>query len=254
MMGWPRIGTAGWSIPSASAHLASSDGSHLQRYSRVFDCAEINSSFHRAHRPAVYAKWAALTPDQFRFAVKLPRTITHDLRLRRSRRLLEQFLGECGALGGKLGVLLVQLPPSLAFERRVATTFFTLLRGRFDGAVACEPRHASWLSPPAERLLIDSRIARVAADPAFAPELDQPGGWRRLLYLRLHGSPQTYWSSYEPERIERFAAMLRDSDATERWCVFDNTASGAAFRNACEMKNALEGTFTKERTTNAEIV
>jgi len=74
-----RVGTAGWSIPRASAERAPGDGTHLQRYARVLACSEINSSFHRSHRAAVYAKWAASTPSGFRFSVKLPRAITHDL-------------------------------------------------------------------------------------------------------------------------------------------------------------------------------
>src|SRR5918993_2432455 len=74
----PRIviGTAGWSIPRAVAHEFTASGSHLERYARVLNGAEINSSFHRPHARAVYARWAAATPDDFRFSVKLPRTIT----------------------------------------------------------------------------------------------------------------------------------------------------------------------------------
>jgi uncharacterized protein YecE (DUF72 family) len=231
-----RIGTAGWSIPSAAAALAPGEGTHLQRCARVLTCAEINSSFHRSHRAAVYAKWASLTPPGFRFAVKLPKTITHEQKLRRARPALEQFLLESSALGDKRGPVLVQLPPSLAFERRPAAAFFALLRARLDGPVVCEARHASWLSPAADRLLLDHQVARVAADPPFAPGLERPGGWRALLYLRLHGSPRTYWSPYDQEHLAAYAATLRESDARERWCIFDNTASGAAFPNACELR------------------
>ena len=80
-----RIGTAGWSIPKAVANAFPASGSHLARYAQVLNAAEINTSFYRNHRPEVYARWAAQTPDGFRFAVKLPRTITHDQRLRAAR-------------------------------------------------------------------------------------------------------------------------------------------------------------------------
>src|SRR4051812_17903999 len=110
-----RVGTAGWSIPRAFAMRAPGDGTNLQRYARILDCCEINSSFHRPHRPAVYERWAASTPPAFRFAVKLPRTITHDLELRRTAGLLDVFLAECAGLGEKRGPLLVQLPPSFEF-------------------------------------------------------------------------------------------------------------------------------------------
>jgi len=231
-----RIGTAGWSIPRSAAHRAPADGTHLQRYAQVLTCTEINSSFHRSHRSAVYAKWAASTPPDFQFSVKLPRAITHDLKLRRPAERLELFLQECTGLGEKLSALLVQLPPSFAFDRRIVATFFRALRLRFAGHVVCEPRHPSWMSQSAESVLIDFQVARVAADPARAPGLEQPGGWGGLLYVRLHGSPRTYWSSYDADRLARYAQMLHDSEATERWCIFDNTASGAALSNAMDLR------------------
>lgn len=108
-MGRLFVGTAGWCIPRASAHRFEGDGTHLQRYARVVRCAEINSSFHRAHALETYVKWAASAPSDFRFAVKLPRVITHDQKLRRARIPLERFLAEIAGLGRKRGPLLVQL-------------------------------------------------------------------------------------------------------------------------------------------------
>jgi uncharacterized protein YecE (DUF72 family) len=230
------IGTAGWSIPRDCAERCPGEGTHLQRYSRVLRCAEINSSFHRRHAPATYAKWAAATPRAFRFAVKLPRTITHDLQLRRARLPLDAFLQEIAPLGDRRGPLLVQLPPSLAFDARVAGRFFTLLRERYDGAVVCEPRHGTWFTPAAEAMLVRHEVARVGADPAPAPGADVPGGWAGLVYFRLHGSPRKYWSRYPLDDIVRLAQALRaGAPAAEAWCIFDNTASGAAFANALEL-------------------
>src|SRR4051812_47232701 len=127
------VGTAGWSIPRVSIARCPSDGTHLQRYSRRFGGVEINSSFHRPHAPATYAKWASSTPTRFQFAVKVPRTITHDQQLRRGSAPLKQFLEESAGLGRKRGPLLVQLPPSLKFDARVAGRFFELLRGEYPG-------------------------------------------------------------------------------------------------------------------------
>src|SRR4051812_48945422 len=98
-----RIGTAGWSIPRVLADRFDGGGTHLHRYAQLFRCAEINSSFHRPHTPVTYAKWAASTPPDFRFAVKLPRTITHDGQLRRARAPLELFLEQSAGLGDKRG-------------------------------------------------------------------------------------------------------------------------------------------------------
>jgi uncharacterized protein YecE (DUF72 family) len=233
------IGTAGWSIPRASAAHFDTEGTHLQRYARVFHGVEINSSFHRPHAAATYEKWAASTPDTFRFSVKLPRTITHDQKLLRTRQPLEQFLAESAGLGRKRGPLLVQLPPSLAFNASTAGRFFGLLRDRWDGPVACEPRHDSWFAAAAGTLLVRHRVARVAADPPPARGAELPAGWQGLIYFRLHGSPRKYWSRYPAEYLETIAAALRAAPAsTERWCVFDNTASGAALENALELRTS----------------
>jgi uncharacterized protein YecE (DUF72 family) len=230
------IGTAGWSIPRAVAGHFGGDGTHLRRYARVLPCTEINSSFHRPHAAATYERWAASTPARFRFAVKIPRTITHDQELRATRSLLRRFLEESAGLGRKRGPVLVQLPPSLAFDRRVAARFFGLLRAHFDGIVVCEPRHPSWFAPAADALLVRHEVARVAADPPPAPSADLPGGWGGLTYYRLHGSPRKYWSPYDAGALDRLAdALRRVPSRVDVWCVFDNTASGAALENAYEL-------------------
>jgi uncharacterized protein YecE (DUF72 family) len=233
------VGTAGWGIPRASAHSFVSEGTHLARYARVFSCAEINSSFYRPHAPATYARWAACTPPRFRFAVKAPRVITHELRLRRARAPLQRFLDESAGLGRKRGPILVQLPPSFAFDASVATRFFDLLREEYSGPVAFEPRHPTWFSAAADAQLVGYQVARVAADPARAPQAGAPGGWGALLYFRLHGSPRTYWSRYSAEVVETLAKTLSAARAADAWCVFDNTAAGAAIDNALELKSAL---------------
>ena len=242
------IGTAAWSIPRDVAAAFPGDGQHLERYARELHCVEINSSFHRPHRVQTYARWAAMTPAAFRFAVKLPRTITHDARLRAARAPLQAFLAETAGLGAKLGVLLVQLPPSLAYDARVARTFFALLRQSWDGAIACEPRHASWFEPGADRALASMQVSRVAADPARNETAARPGGWLgpagdgagALLYWRWHGSPRMYWSTYDEHWLASQAGQLRDWPASaERWAIFDNTAAGAATTNALALQSLV---------------
>jgi uncharacterized protein YecE (DUF72 family) len=233
------VGTAGWSLPRAVASAFPGEGTHLARYARVLRGAEINSSFYRAHSPQTYAKWAAATPRGFRFAVKVPQAITHEGRLRRARRPLEQFLGEVAGLGKKLGPLLIQLPPSLEYEPRSARAFFALLRAHFEGPAVCEPRHATWFMSAADTMLVTHRIGRVAADPASIAAAAVPGGWRghgATVYYRLHGSPRMYWSTYSPKRVEHWADEIRALPRkTDCWCVFDNTAGGGAIENALQM-------------------
>ncbi len=210
------------------------EGTHLQRYAGQFGAVEVNSSFYRPHRPATYARWAASVPPGFRFAVKLPREITHMRRLLDAAGPLDQFLAEITGLGETLGPVLVQLPPSLAYEAAMVRQFFTTLRERFEGAVACEPRHASWFDDAADAVLTEFRVARVAADPAVVARAAEPGGWSGLVYRRLHGSPRVYYSGYSAAHLDTVAALLR-ADASlgrECWCILDNTASGEAAGDA----------------------
>jgi uncharacterized protein YecE (DUF72 family) len=229
-----RVGTAGWALPAPVRERFPPGPSLLHRYAAVFPAVEINSSFYRPHRPATYARWAASVPDGFRFAVKLPRTVTHEARLAGTAPLVERFLAEVATLGDRLGVLLVQLPPSLDLDRQRAAAFFDDLRARHTGLVACEPRHPTWFTDEAEALLRSREIARVAADPAVVRRAAAPGGWPGLAYRRLHGTPRIYYSAYPAAELDRVAAALAGSPG-EAWCIFDNTAAGAAAGQALDL-------------------
>jgi uncharacterized protein YecE (DUF72 family) len=233
-----RIGTAGWSIPKTAAALFPGDGSHLERYARVLNCAEINSSFYRPPMASTWAKWAAAVPSGFQFSVKAPKAITHEAQLVGTAALLRQFLSAACLLGAALGPILFQLPPKLAFDQSRARAFFDLLREQYSGPVVLEPRHATWFSAEVSELLIAHRIARVAADPARVPQAAIPGGFDALVYYRLHGSPRTYYSAYTPQYLQALTQCLpKDREA---WVIFDNTASGAAIHNAGELSDLCQ--------------
>ncbi|AWN40439.1 DUF72 domain-containing protein [Methylobacterium durans] len=236
-MGLPSVaavGTAGWNVPKAYASRFPTGGSHLERYAQRFDAVEINTSFYRPHRVATYERWAAAVPEPFRFAVKVPRAITHERRLENADAPLARFLGEVAGLGPKLGPLLLQLPPSLPFQAGTGGGFLQRLRHAVPGSIVCEPRHVSWFAPDVDALLADLRIARVAADPAPVPQASEPGGWRGLAYRRLHGSPRIYHSAYAPGALDALAERLRAEarDGVPSWCIFDNTADFAATGDA----------------------
>ena len=236
-----HVGTAGWSIPRAEQARFPSGESHLARYAKVFSAVEINSTFYRPHRAATFERWAASVPRAFRFSVKLPQAITHDRRLAGSARPLDEFLDSLAPLGSRLGCLLVQLAPSTPFDARVARGFFATLRKRFDGGVALEPRHSTWFASRADRLLSSYEIARVAADPPRTEGGVEPGGWPGLCYFRLHGSPRTYYSTYEDGFLDAQSKTLRklSRGRTPVWCIFDNTAMGAATPNALSLMERL---------------
>jgi len=234
-----RIGTAGWTIPKQHTSLFPVEGSHLERYAQGLNCVEINSSFYRPHMLKTWLRWAESTPPEFKFAVKVPKAITHEGKLLNAGVLLQSFLDQVRGLGEKLGPLLIQLPPKLAFDEGVAHEFFTTLRELHASAAVLEPRHASWFTPAVDRLLRGFEISRVAADPAKGSALAaRPGGWQGLRYYRLHGAPRTYYSEYSGEFLEEFAVSLREefpAVTRETWVIFDNTALGHATANALEL-------------------
>jgi uncharacterized protein YecE (DUF72 family) len=236
-----HLGVAGWSVRREHAMRFPDVGTHLERYATQFNSVEINSCFYRPHRFATYQRWAASVPADFRFAVKLPKVITHANRFVDAVAPLERFLGEVQGLGTKLGPILVQLPPSFAFDEALARSFFGDLRARFDGEAVFEPRHESWFTREVESLLVDFRIARVAADPARVPAAAEPGGYGGTFYLRLHGSPRVYYSAYPAAYLERVAELLDTSASRDisTWCIFDNTARGAATADALTVRSHL---------------
>ncbi|MDB5964537.1 MAG: hypothetical protein JWQ72_1037 [Polaromonas sp.] len=236
-----RIGCAGWSLPRAAWPAFPAEGSHLERYAARLDAAEINSSFYRPHQAETYARWADSVPGHFRFSVKLPKTITHEQRLQDCDALLALFLSQARGLGHTLGCLLVQLPPSLAFDAARVRDFLRLLRTRHAGPVALEPRHASWFTPEADALLASFATARVLADPVRFDAGRWPGGDPGTVYVRLHGSPRMYYSAYPRPLLDALAVRLQLAAASDSsvWCVFDNTASGAAVDDALYTARAL---------------
>jgi uncharacterized protein YecE (DUF72 family) len=232
-----RIGIAGWQLGAEQRRHAPETGTHLERYAKVFNCVEITSSFYRSHQHRTYTRWAGSVPDDFRFSVKLPRTITHEAKLIEAMPQLEGFLGEVAALGGKLGPLIVQLAPWHAFDAVTVDAFFTDFRRRFQGAIACEPRHASWFDGRADGLLAAHRVSRIAADPVLHHGADTPGGWQVPAYFRWHGSPVVYRSGYSGQAIAALADEVRRHP--EVWVIFDNTMLGRAFFDAISLRDSL---------------
>ncbi len=236
-----RVGCAGWGLTSAVGSHFPGEGSHLERYAQVLTCVEINSSFYKPHRADTYANWALSVPASFRFSVKLPKAITHDARLAGCEALIDEFLATAGQLGDRLGCWLVQLPPSLAFEADVARAFFTALRERTPLPVAFEARHPSWFTTEAASLLKAAHIAYVDADPIPDDCEISHRADASLVYVRLHGSPELYKSSYDYTYLDELARTLqqRSKKGAQVWCVFDNTAEGAAQPNALHLLERL---------------
>lgn len=237
-----RVGCAGWSLGSTDRDRFGLGDSLLQRYATRLELSEINSSFYRPHKPATYERWAARVPSGFRFTAKVPKAITHDARLRGTGVLLDRFIDEVSALGRTFGGLVVQLAPSHALEPRVADTFFAMLRRRTRVPVGCEPRHASWYGDAAARISERHAIHRIAADPPRPADAIEPAGAGPVRYWRLHGSPRIYWSGYDDDALQAFAARVHAWAAAWHDCdvILDNTAGGRAFSDALRLRELIE--------------
>jgi uncharacterized protein YecE (DUF72 family) len=230
---------AGWSNPPTKRSDRDRRQTHLSYYAAHFSCVEINSSFYRPHQSGTYERWRDATPAPFRFSVKMPRSVTHESHLKRCTAEVAHFYESNAALQPKLAAVLVQLPPSLEFNGRTFAAFFDSVPRLRGTNVVCEPRHPSWFTGAAERAMREAAVSRVAADPVRCAGADAPGGARRFAYFRWHGAPHLYYSKYSQPQLAAFAAAVRNSKATEIWCVFDNTARHAAWDDALQFMAVL---------------
>ncbi|GAA4838888.1 DUF72 domain-containing protein [Saccharopolyspora rosea] len=233
-----RIGTSGWVYGPWHGAFYPRDlrrGAELEFLASKLGSAELNASFYSLQRPEHYRSWAAQTPDDFLFAVKGSRFITHMKKLRDAEVPLANFFASgVLALGPKLGPLLWQLPPSLGFDSARLAAFFDLLprstgeaaalASRHDERLAgraltetdadrpmrhaLEVRHPSFACAEAVRLLREHDIGLVVADAA--------GDWPYLedvtsdfVYVRLHGAEELYASGYTAEALDHWARLVR---------------------------------------------
>jgi uncharacterized protein YecE (DUF72 family) len=232
-----RIGTAGWALPKALRDSQSASKSILEQYALRFNAVEINSSFYRPHRRSTYERWRASVPESFLFSVKLPRVITHELGLVRCQGETIAFMESARGLDHKFAVLLVQLPPSHTFDESIAGAFFRVLRQETPAHIVCEARNPSWFVNDATAMLEKYRITRAVTDPVplgceFTVQAES-----RFAYFRLHGSPRIYFSAYPIAYLQGVAASA--VAAAETWCIFDNTAAGAAWPDATMLQRFI---------------
>lgn len=233
-----RIGTSGWTYPHWLNRFYPQDhpkARWLEYYVRHFDTVELNASFYRLPKPVTFENWRARTPDGFLWSIKASKFITHTKRLKDPGEPLERLYRAAAGLGDKLGVILFQLPPSLAFDRTLFEDFCSAL----DSGVhhALEVRHPSWIQDQALRVLRQHKIALCIADTAgrypYCEALTAD-----FAYLRLHGSKKLYASNYSDEELHTWAERLR-TWARPAFVYFDNDAEGYAVNNARQLKSIL---------------
>lgn len=224
-------GTAAWTIPKAFAEHFPKAGSHLERYSQVLNCVEINSSFYKDHLAKSYERWAASTPADFKFSVKLNKRFTHECDLAVDADDLSACLQDIAQLHEKWRVLLIQFPKSVNFQAHQMDKFYQVIRRNFKGAIALEARNMTWMSEESKKLMKDYNVSKVIADPEICPDFIES----EISYYRLHGSPEIYKSDYPETYLEELYKefmLLQKEQSKEIWCIFDNTTFGYATNNA----------------------
>ena len=239
-----RIGTSGWSYKSWHGDFYPADLSRkdeLGYLARVLTSTEINATFYRLQKESSFQRWYAATPPEHVFAVKGSRYITHLLRLRDAGPALEKFFGSgVLELKEKLGVLLWQLPATLAFDAELVGGFLEALPGGHRHAF--EPRHASWASEEADQLLTAYGVATVYSDsPRKWPVVDRDTADFR--YVRLHGHSELYASRYSERSLDRWAERCRAWTAAGQdvHVYFDNDARGHAPHDALRLLDRVQG-------------
>jgi len=227
------VGTSGWQYRHWRGLLypeGLAQARWLEHYAERFATVESNAAFYRLPRPETFADWAARTPDDFVMAVKASRFLTHVRRLREPAEPVARLLRHAGGLGGKLGPVLLQLPPDLRADPGALAA--TLAAFPADVRVAVEFRHPSWFSDETRALLGEHGAALCLADS----QRRRTPVWRTAdwTYLRLHEGRASPHPCYGRQALATWAGRLADGwgPGSPIFVYFNNDPAGCAVRDA----------------------
>jgi uncharacterized protein YecE (DUF72 family) len=204
-------------------------------YANVFDTVELNAPFYRWPKPATVRRWQRDAPPGFSYSVKVNQAITHERRLVRTKKLVEEYYQTVGALGGQLGCFLFQFPPSYRYTAARLRSIVTQLDPAQRNVV--EFRHRSWWLEPVYRALAERGIAFCAVSAPRLPDTIPPA--QRRLYVRLSGRTRWYRHDYTREELTDWAGRIRASGAEDVWIYFNNDRDGYAIKNALMLRRML---------------
>lgn len=241
------IGTSGWMYKDWGERFYPKDlkTGHLSYLAREFNTVEINSSFYHLPRSSTFAKWQSEVPDHFVFAAKMSRYVTHRKRLHAVGEPIATFMARAQKLGDKLGVVLVQLPPSLKYDKQRLVALLRLL-GRKKARFAIEPRHKSWLEAAEEVRKLLHTINNVglvfphsAKLPSFAPE--DANITSNFVYVRFHGPSEFGASRYGAAKLRPWARRIQQwhKRGLSVFAYFNNDKHGHAIDDARTLKRLV---------------
>jgi len=237
-----RVGLSGWSYPHwrKGFYKGVPQRLWLKHCAAHFTTVEVNATFYRLLKPSIYARWRDETPADFAFAVKGNRAVTHARKLKEPANRIAAQRDNSAGLGDKLRVVLWQLPGRLQID------IDRLARFAEDLAVwpavrhAIEFRHRSWFDKETAALLAEHTIAICQSDAGDWPRWDEVSS--DLVYVRLHGAPNTYHSRYGDDALEGWARRISAwrKDRRSVYVYFDNDAEGHAPGDALRLMDLLE--------------
>ncbi len=241
------IGTSGWSYNEwAGVFYPNSSANKLSFYSKVFKTAEVDSSFYAFPSKGLVLGWARYTPEGFVFSVKLPQQLTHEKKLDLSKGVeadLIRFLGLLRPLiaSGKLGPVLVQLPPSFSYQSDFDRLKGFLAQTPEDVKFAVEFRHPSWLREDVWSLLRSRNVANVIVDePLLPPDTVTTADFA---FIRWHGRGSRPWYNYRygEKELDGWVPKVRDvtSRVKKTFGYFNNHFRGFAVENSLRMMEKL---------------
>lgn len=241
-MGHHFIGTSGWSYPWKGIfypeELKSKD--YLSYYSTRFLTVEVNSSFYHMTRPSTVLKWYQETPHNFRFALKMHKSITHLKRLENIENEVATQMNSFLLLKEKLGPVLIQLPASLKYNPEYED-FFSFLRKKYPAVIfALEARNTTWFDCSVQEMLEKYSLSWVIADAGDRfPQKEMSTS--NEIYLRFHGVEKLYSSSYSDEKLSLYAEKISMwlQSGKRVWIFFNNTMNGAAVKNAFTIESMI---------------
>jgi uncharacterized protein YecE (DUF72 family) len=229
------IGTSGWSYDHWQGIVyppSTPVSKRLEYYVRRFDTVEANNTFYHWPRDITFTHWNERLPAGFVFTLKASRVLTHILKLTRPEKSIERMRPGLTALGDKLGVLLIQLPPSLGIDLPRLEHLLELLPKEWKTAI--EFRHATWHVEPTFELLERYRVAYCVMSGANLPCILRATA--PFVYVRLHGPDPNhlYGGSYSDDDMRWWADRLREWEASghDVYAYFNNDWEGNAVRNA----------------------
>lgn len=217
----------------------------MKFYSRHFDTVEINASFYRLPSAENFANWHSLAGDDFTFAVKLSRYLTHMKRLEADERTnegVDRFCSRACELGDSLGVVLVQLPENFSCDHDRIINLVSQFKSaekryKMKFPLALELRHGSWFDAKTYALLKRLKVALVVNSSPDWPCVRQLTS--DMLYIRFHGDKKLYSSSYSDKQLAEWARYIKDAEVRLVYCYFNNDHSAKAVENAKSLADLL---------------